>query len=153
MHRRERQLVSGHRSPSVSDLLASAALVAVLLTAAGCTPLPRPVTPPPAATPAGLPEPCDLPEVDDQVLEAAWAHVHERYPAQPWPDTVYLPGTRTVAIAPKHYLSHVVLCSHATGFVWEGEIAWHMNCNCCRVDVDGVRESFVAISVPAATSR
>jgi hypothetical protein len=152
MHRRVRQLVSGHRSLRVGNLLASAALAAVLLITAGCTPFLRPVALPPAATPAGSPEPCDLPDLDDQVLEAAWAHVHEQYPTQPWPDTVYLPQHWTVVIASKRYLSHIVLCSHATGFLWEGEIAWHVQCGCCRVDVDGVRESFVAISAPAASS-
>jgi hypothetical protein len=125
---------------------------AALLLAAGCAPLLKPATLPPTVMPAGSPEPCDLPDVDDQLLEMAWAYVHERYPVQPWPDTVYLPRDWTVAIASKRYLSHVVLCSHRTGFLWEGEIAWHVQCRCCRVDVDGVRESFVTVSAPAAAS-
>jgi hypothetical protein len=150
MSRREHQLAIGRTPLKVSGALAVTALVAALLITIGCAPLLRPMALPRGATPAGSPEPCDLPDVDDQVLEAAWAHVHERYPAQPWPDTVYLPRDWTVVVASKRYLSHVVLCSHATGFLWEGEIAWHVECRCCRVDVDGVRESFVAISAPAA---
>jgi hypothetical protein len=131
-----------------------AALTSVLILT-GCMPLPRTIALPsgamPAPTPAGSPEPCNLPDVDDQVLEAAWAYVHERYPAQPWPDTVYLPQDWTVLIASRRYLSHVVLCSHATGFVWEGEVALHAPCACCRAEVDGIRELFVAIAAPAGT--
>jgi hypothetical protein len=133
-----------------------AVLLATLLTAAGCAPSLRIIALPPADTPglppAGSPEPCDTPDVDDQVLEAAWAYVHARYPAQPWPDTIYLPQEWTVVVASKRHLTHVVLCSHATGFVWEGEVAWHAACTCCRVDVDGIRESFVMVAPPAASS-
>jgi hypothetical protein len=133
-----------------------AVLIVGLLTAAGCTPVLRAVALPPVVPsiplPTSPPEPCDLPDVDDQVLEAAWAYVHERYPAQPWPDTVYLPEEWIVHTATWRHLTHVVLCSHATGFVWEGEVVWYAPCTCCRVDVDGIRESFVVVAVPAATS-
>jgi hypothetical protein len=131
------------------------ALTSVLMLAA-CMPLPRTIALPPATTPApssaGSPEPCYLTDVDDQILEAAWGYVHERYPAQPWPDTVYLPQDRAFVVASQLRLTHVVLCSHTTGFVWEGEVAWHVHCACCRVDFDGIRESFVVVSAPVATS-
>jgi hypothetical protein len=133
-----------------------AALLAALLLVTGCTPslriIARPLVSSPEPSAAGSPEPCDAPDVDDQVVQAAWAYVHARYPAQPWPDDVYLPQDWTVIMASKRYLTHVVLCSHATGFVWEGEVAWHVPCACCRVDIDGIRESFVTILAQTATS-
>jgi hypothetical protein len=133
-----------------------AVLIAVLLLAACCSTFARTTSPSPRPTPGppptGSDAPCALPAVGLQILEAAWAYVHERYPTQPWPDTVHLPGDRADLVTPERRIAHVVLCSHATGFVWEGDVAWRARCTCCRIDIDGVRESFVVLSAPDITT-
>jgi hypothetical protein len=88
---------------------------------------------------------CELPNVDVEIVHAAWAYIHERYPVQPWPDDVYLVGDRSAAPPCQDQPVHVVLCSHATGFVWEGDVVWNRSCACCRIQIAGIRELFVAM--------
>ncbi len=49
---------------------------------------------------------CRPPDVDTEILQAAWAYVHERYPMQPWPNDVYLVGDMP-------YMSYQVSISEA----------------------------------------
>jgi hypothetical protein len=83
-------------------------------------------------------------DLDLEVVHAAWAYVHEHYPTQPWPNRIYLVGDRSAAPVYQAQYQHLVLCTHATGFVWEGEVAWRQECAGCRVEIEGIRELFVA---------
>jgi hypothetical protein len=125
-------------------------LLLTISLSAGCAFSIPPGALPPEATPE-LPEPvksqapCRPPNVDAEIVRAAWIYVHERYPAQPWPNDVYLVGDRSVTPPCQDQPVHIVLCSHATGFVWEGDVVWNRSCACCRVQVEGIRELYVAM--------
>ena len=89
-------------------------LVLALSLPAGCalsippSALPSEVTPElPARTDAG--ELCRPPDVDAEILQAAWAYVHEHYPMQPWPNDVYT-WSGTGLPAPRARSSPYTLC-------------------------------------------
>lgn len=129
-------------------------LAGILLAGCVLVPPPAPQTEPgrsAISARAGAQVSCEPPSADVEIVHAAWAHVHERYPAQPWPDEIYLVGDRDVPPPCTDQPAHIVLCSHATGFVWEGELAWSQACACCRVRVEGIRELFVALPGSDAT--
>jgi len=132
-------------------------LVLALSLPAGCalsippSALPSEVTPElPARTDAG--ELCRPPDVDAEILQAAWAYVHEHYPMQPWPNDVYLVGDRNAMPSRPVEPLHIVLCSHPTGFVWEGKVVWRLDCACCRVNTLEIRELFVAMPADVSAS-
>ena len=126
-------------------------LVLALSLSAGCASSIPPSALPPEVTPelpahADAGELCRPPDVDAEILQAAWAYVHEHYPMQPWPNDVYLVGDRSAIPSRPVQPLHIVLCSHPTGFVWEGKVVWRLACACCRLQVEEIREVFVAMS-------
>ena len=133
-------------------IAAAIPLSLALILLVGCTPLPMPYGEPPRVSTPELrassdsAEPCEPPDVDVEVVHAVWAYVHERYPTQPWPNRAYLVGDHSAAPPCENQPMHVVLCSHATGFTWEGEALWRLDCECCRVQVEEIHEVFVAVS-------
>jgi hypothetical protein len=142
--------------PGTGFFFASVSIAAALLLCASCAlqaPSPVDVTSPvvqQSASVASAEASCELRDLE--MLQAAWAYVRESYPTQPWPNRVYLVGERSAAAPLREQSLHVVLCSHATGFVWEGDVVWRSECACCRAQVEGVRELFVttttAVTVP-----
>jgi hypothetical protein len=123
-------------------------LAAMLL--AGCILVPPPVTQTEPERSAISAQPtaeisCEPPSADVEIMHAAWAYVHERYPAQPWPDDVYLVGDRNVASLCRGQPIHVVLYSHATGFLWEGDLVWSRSCPCCQAQIEEIRELYAAM--------
>jgi hypothetical protein len=145
-----------HRRSGRPWIAAAIPLSLAVILLAGCTPLPMPDNEPlRAAAPefparSGASEACDPTDVGVEVVHAAWAHVHERYPTQPWPNRVYLVGDYSAASPGASQSMHVVLCSNPTGFVWEGEVVWRLDCACCRVQVEGIRELFVTLPTAVA---
>ena len=106
---------------------------------AGC-----PTVAPPLAPAAPTPAAAD---VEMTILQAAWDYVHARYPLQPWPDDIYiLAGSAASVRGSEMRTSHVVLCSSATGFLWEGDVLWRTGCDGACVVVEGLRERYVAIA-------
>jgi hypothetical protein len=149
-HRRSCEFPMFHQSSSLRAIPVLGLLVLTLSLSAGCAFSIPSSAPPPEATPElPLPvksqTPCWSPSVDVEIVHAAWTYVHERYPAQPWPDDVYLIGDRNITPPCQNQPIHVALCSHATGFVWEGDIVWNQGCACCRMQVEAIRELYVAM--------
>jgi hypothetical protein len=130
-----------------TGLLRIAAVMAVFstLALAGCSASVS-VTPPLALT-APTPAAADM---ESRVLRAVWDYVHTHYPLQPWPDKVYILPDQDFIAARGVKRIHVVMCRHATGFLWEGEVLWRAGCNGGCVVVEEVRECYIVLP-PTAT--